>query len=443
MPQMGESVSEATIVKWNKAVGDSVKVDETILEISTDKVDSEIPSPVAGVIAEIRFAEGDVVPVKQIIAIIEEGASVPDRAPVEDKLPPSNTQSNIEEKSSSSSELADEPDCDSRDGSIISPVVKSLAQQNNVTESELESIQGSGQGGRVTKKDFLEYLATKEGPTSASEGVENNVSVPKSSSADVNPSKPAPLVSAGASAGGSAVSVSTGADKVVPMNAMRRAIANHMVNSKRTSPHVYSVQEVDCSVISKWRNRFKDEFKSKEGLGSFTFTHIFLEATVKALLQFPYLNASIVDNSVVLKGNINLGCAVALPDAGLIVPVIKRAEEKNLVGLARSLNDLSVRARKKKLSPDDVQGGTFTLTNIGGFGTIIGTPIINQPQVGILAVGAIKKRPVVVDDMIAIREMAFMTLSYDHRIVDGAIAGQFLRFIVEYIEGFDTSRSLY
>lgn len=438
MPQMGESVSEATIVKWNKAVGDSVKIDETILEISTDKVDSEIPSPVAGVIAEIRFAEGDVVPVKQIIAIIEEGASVADRAPVEEKSP----ENNIEEKSSSSSEAGDEPDGDSRDGSIMSPVVKSLAQQNNVSESELASIQGSGQGGRVTKKDFLEYLASKEGQKSAGTGAEVNNAMQKAPpSSEVATTKPTPSSSSVAST--STVSAATGTDKVVPMNAMRRAIANHMVNSKRTSPHVYSIQEVDCSVISKWRNRFKDEFKNKEGLGSFTFTHIFLEATVKALLQFPYLNASIVDNSVVLKGNVNLGCAVALPDSGLIVPVIKRAEEKNLVGLARSLNDLSLRARKKKLSPDDVQGGTFTLTNIGGFGTIIGTPIINQPQVGILAIGTIKKRPVVIEDMIAIREMAYMTLSYDHRIVDGAIAGQFLRFIVEYIEGFDTSRSLY
>lgn len=414
MPQMGESITEATISKWLKSVGDSVARDETILEISTDKVDSEIPAPESGVLAEILFQEGDVVPVKERIAVIDTDgadAGAPSKAEPETKAP-----------ETAAAPVAPPPPKkeEAKSERFFSPLVKSLAEKHGVSQAELESIPGTGQGGRVNKEDFLKYVESRQAAPSAPARPQPTF-------------KPEPPPTIAWEADGT---------KAIPMDNMRQAIAEHMVRSKQTSPHVYSVQEVDVTAISKWRARNKEAFIRNEGF-KLSFTPFFLEAAVQALRKFPHVNASVDGKRIVLKRQINLGCAVALDTSGLIVPVIKSADEKNLVGLARALQDLATRARSKKLVPDEVMDGTFTVTNPGVFGTMIGTPIINQPQVAILCLGAIKKRPVVIDDMIAIREICYLTLSYDHRIVDGALGGQFLAFVREYLEGWDPNRPLY
>jgi 2-oxoglutarate dehydrogenase E2 component (dihydrolipoamide succinyltransferase) len=446
MPQMGESIAEATISKWLKKVGDAVEKDQVILEISTDKVDSEIPAPASGVITELLFNEGDVVPVKTKIAVIDSSGS----AAAPSASAPSSTSGHSNgahapaipvpapATSTSSASMAVSSTAPSGGGNqFFSPLVMSLAEKHGVSLSELSSIQGSGEGGRVNKKDLLAFVEARSSRSTAP-------STPPASSS-----------SAATSSGGSsaraaspASSLDWGADgtKVIPMDTMRQAIADHMVRSKHTSPHVYSMQEVDMTAVSKWRKAHQDEFLKSEGF-KLSFTPFFLEAAVRCLQRFPLINASIDGKKILVKKHINLGCAVAIGDAekgfGLIVPVIKHAEERNLVGLARSLNELALKARSKKLLPDDVSGGTFTITNPGVFGTIIGTPIINQPQVAILCLGAIVKRPVVIDDMIAIREMCYLTLSYDHRLVDGALGGSFLAAIRDYLEGWDSKRSLY
>jgi 2-oxoglutarate dehydrogenase E2 component (dihydrolipoamide succinyltransferase) len=431
MPQMGESIAEATILKWLKKPGDSVEKDETILEISTDKVDSEIPSPASGVIVELLHKEGDVVPVKAVIARISSDGKEAVKAPPAEKKAEQKIEEKAEAPRSSSTESTvsnGSPHSQSQSSSskFYSPLVKSLAEKHRVSLAELDAVSGSGAGGRLNKEDFLRYVETKESRPSASAP-----SVVESTRSAKSPSTDFPVINDWAPDG----------TKIIPMDTMRQAIADHMVRSKHTSPHVYSVQEVDVTNIAQWRKAHKDEFQKVEGF-NLSFTPFFLEATVKALLKFPYVNASVGEKKIILKRNINLGCAVALGNTGLIVPVIKRAEEKNFVGLARSLNDLALRARNKKLLPDDVAGGTFTVTNPGVFGTVIGTPIINQPQVAILCLGAIVKRPVVINDMIAIREMCYLTLSYDHRIVDGSLGGQFLAFLREYLEGWDPKRAL-
>jgi 2-oxoglutarate dehydrogenase E2 component (dihydrolipoamide succinyltransferase) len=422
---MGESIAEATIAKWRKKPGDSVQKDEVILEISTDKVDSEIPAPAAGVIAELLFKEGDVVPVKQKIAIIETDAGATAAAPAASSNGAAKSVAATPAPAAAREEVVEE----SRDESsrFYSPLVKGLAEKHGIPLAELDKVNGSGQGGRVTKEDFLNYVQSKSQPAPAAAA----------------PTKAAPSAPAAKPTSSEPVSADWNADgtRVVAMDAMRQAIADHMVRSKHTSPHVYSVQEVDVTNIANWRAKHKGAFEKGEGF-SLSFTPFFLEATVKALEAFPFVNASVDGKKIILKKHVNLGVAVALGNTGLIVPVIKKAEEKNFVGIARSLNDLALRARNKKLVPDDVAGGTFTVTNPGVFGTIIGTPIINQPQVAILCLGAIKKRPVVIDDMIAIRQMCYLTLSYDHRIVDGSLGGQFLAFIRDYLENWDMKRTL-
>ena len=439
MPQMGESITEATISKWRKKIGDVVEKDEIILEISTDKVDSEIPAPAAGTLTELLFSEGDVVPVKTKIAVIDANgagakaapsapatapvaATSPAVAPAAASTPAAAPQAHMSQSSAPQSDR------------FYSPLVRGLAEKHGIPAAELDAIPGSGSGGRVSKEDFMQYLTTR--------GQNGAAAAPR----PVQPSAPAPTAPAAQPAKQSAspapsVDWNPDGTKVVAMDNMRQAIADHMVRSKHTSPHVYSVQEVDVTNISKWRSRNQAEFLSREGF-KLSFTPFFLEAAVQGLIKFPYVNCSLDGKKIILKRNVNLGCAVALGSTGLIVPVIKRAEEKNFVGIARSLNDLAARARNKKLLPDDVAGGTFTVTNPGVFGTIIGTPIINQPQVAILCLGAIVKRPVVIDDMIAIREMCYLTLSYDHRIVDGSLGGQFLAFLREYLEGWDMERKL-
>jgi len=439
MPQMGESITEATISKWVKKVGDVVKKDEIILEISTDKVDSEIPSPAAGVLAEILFKEGDVVPVKTKIAVIDEaastGASAGASAPAGKPTTAASATTPATPKAESSTSSTPVPAAATAAAApsrFYSPLVMSLAEKHGVALGELETILGSGQGGRVNKGDLLDFVQNRsqKGSSSASPAVSTPGAAASSAKPAATSAAPAPKIDWEADG-----------SKVVVMDNMRSLIADHMVRSKQTSPHVYSVQEVDVTNISKWRAKHKNKFAEKEGF-NLSFTPFFLEAAVQGLLRFPFINASVDGKKIILKKNINLGCAVALPNSGLIVPVIKKAEEKNLVGIARSLNDLAARARDKKLVPDDVQGGTFTVTNPGVFGTIIGTPIINQPQVAILCLGAIKKRPVVIDDMIAIREICYLTLSYDHRIIDGSLGGQYLAFLREYIEGWDINRPL-
>lgn len=435
MPQMGESIAEATISKWLKNVGDVVKKDEIILEISTDKVDSEIPAPESGVLTEILFTEGDVVPVKEKIAVIDSngaGATAAPAQPAAQAAPQATPEPAAPAQAVPAAPQASNGSTSSS-SRFYSPLVKSLAEKHGVNLQQLDQVPGTGQGGRFTKQDFMSFI---EGSPSAA----TTTAAPQQPTPQVQTPAPAPAPAAKPDMPGTGWQDNN--TKIVPMDNMRRAIAEHMVRSKATSPHVYSVQEVDVTKISAWRKRYKAEFKEKEGF-NLSFTPFFLEAAVKALVEFPIVNSSIDGNSIIMKKHVNLGCAVALGNTGLIVPVIKQAEERNLVGLARALNDLATRARNKKLMPDDVMDGSFTVTNPGVFGTIIGTPIINQPQVAILCLGAIEKRPVVVDDMIAIRERCYLTLSYDHRIVDGAMGGQYLAFVTNYLESWDSDRPLY
>lgn len=437
MPQMGESITEATISRWLKQPGDAVQKDELILEISTDKVDSEIPAPESGVLVEILFKEGDIVPVREKIAVIDTeasaSASTANTQGVAAQAPTAQTQTSSSAEPATAAVSRPEGDQEAPSGAVISPLVKNLAASNNIPISEIAALKGSGAGGRFTKSDFYEYLAKR---TQSNQPSKATVTAPATTPTTSAPAKPdikrdGPQVGEWAPDG----------TMIVPMDRMRQAIADHMVRSKHTSPHVYSVQEVDVTRIAQWRAKHKGAFSKSEGF-NLSFTPFFLEAAVRALLKFPVVNSSVQDKSIIMKRHINLGCAVALGNTGLIVPVIKRAEELTLKGLARGLNDLAGRARDKKLLPDDVAGGTFTVTNPGIFGTMIGTPIINQPQVAILCLGAIKKRPVVIDDMIAIRDMCYLTLSYDHRVIDGSTGGMFLAEIRDYLENWDLTQSL-
>ena len=432
MPQMGESIAEATILKWHKKVGEEVEKDETILEISTDKVDSEIPAPGTGVLKQIIAEEGQTVPVKTTIAIIETDLSAIGASPIATPSP--------EPVSTDSQAQASQEDIPSKVGDrFYSPLVRSIASQNNVSLEELGQLSGSGADGRVTKVDVLKYIAQRSGgaPAAASQA-------PVASSQPVAPPPPAPAAPAPASVVPMAPSPDYGADgvKVEKMDNMRKIIAEHMVRSKATSPHVYTVAEVDMTNVAKWRKAKQPDFLGREGF-KLSFMPFFLEAISKALVRHPYINSSVNGDEILLKRDINVGCAVALGTTGLVVPVIRSADQLSLVGLARSLSDLASRARSKKLSPDDIQGGTFTVTNIGSFGNIVGFPVINQPQVAILALGAIKKKPVVVNDMIAVRDMCYLTLSYDHRIIDGALGGAFLQYIVKYLEEWDMDQELF
>lgn len=452
MPQMGESIAEATIIRWHKNVGDFVKQDETILEISTDKVDSEIPSPASGYITEIKADSGATVAVQSIIAIIDSEASgssaangaAPAQAPAPQVSSPQAAQVVQQAAPVQATPSAPQPQAVSSHSSsagnkVVSPLVRNIASQHGISQDELNEIPGSGAQGRVTKEDILYYIEQKQGgsqttaapaQTNAAPSFQANVQT-----AEYTPQVRAPQAPAVQDFGG---------EKVEPFDSMRKAIADHMVRSKHTSPHVYSVAEIDMTNISKWRAKYKNEFKAREGF-SLSYMPFFLEAVTKALAACPKINATISGDNLVYKRDINLGCAVALGEdglGGLIVPNIKNAGSLNFTGIARGLQDIATRARSKKLAPQDVQGGTFTVTNIGGFGNIIGYPIISQPQLGILAVGAIKKRPVVVDDAIAIRDICYITLSYDHRVIDGALGGKFLKHITDYLQDWDMNRTL-
>ena len=426
LPKMGESVAEATITNWLKNIGETIAADEAVLEIATDKVDSEVPSEVSGTLTEILFQVNDVVKVGQTIAIIEtEGGSVEAPKTVDVAAP-------VVAEVAKTVEVAKEtvaPADFSGSDKFFSPLVKNIAKEEGVSVAELESISGSGKDGRVTKEDILSFVKNRTNQPVVSQVV-TPVAQPVSQPVQSTTTSAVP------------VSVN-GGDEIIEMDRMRKLISGYMVASVQTSAHVQSFIEVDVTNIVKWRNKVKDAFEKREG-EKLTFTPIMMEAVAKALKDFPGMNISVDGDYIIKKKNINLGMAAALPNGNLIVPVIKNADQLNLVGMAKAVNDLGNRAKAGKLKPDDTQGGTYTVTNVGTFGSVFGTPIINQPQVGILALGAIRKVPAVIEtpegDFIGIRQKMFLSHSYDHRVVDGALGGSFVKRVADYLEAFDVNR---
>lgn len=410
MPKLGESVEEATILRWLIKEGDSIEEDQPIVELATDKVDSEIPSPVEGKVLKILFSENEIVAVGKVIAVIDldgENSNTVETEVTKDEI--------IPEKTPKSEVISSQETIQSSDR-FYSPLVKTIAATEGISQAELDKITGSGSNERLTKKDVLSYL-------------ENRKKIPHSQ---------APLKSA------NPIAIHAG-DEVIPMGRMRKLIADHMVMSVHTSAHVTSVIEADVTNLVKWRNNVKLEFQKKYGQ-KLTFMPIFTEAVAKALRDFPQVNASTDGNNIILRKQVNIGMAVALEDWNLIVPVIKNADQKNLAGLAIDINTLAKNARENKLNPDDINGGTFSITNFGSFDNLFGTPVINQPQLAILATGSIVKKPAVLEtemgDVIAIRHKMYLSLSYDHRVVDGALGGAFLKKVTDYLENFDSNRSI-
>ena len=434
MPKMGESVAEATIISWHKEVGDSIEMDETIVEIATDKVDSEVPSSLEGVLVEKLFDVDAVVKVGEAFAIVEtsteDGQSPSPQPQKEEKEAtpqPQVVAEKIEEEIAQVKESVQK--IENNGERFYSPLVRSIASEEGLSIEELDSIQGSGKEGRVTKTDLLNYLNNKIQPTTSPKPSASPTPAP----APKTVSSPPPTVSM------------SGDKEIIEMDRMRKLIADHMVMSKQTSPHVTSFVEADVTTLVNWRNRIKSDFKKREGQ-NITFTPIFIEAVAKAIKDFPMINVSVDGTNIVIHKDINIGMAAALPSGNLIVPVVKGADQMNLMGITKTVNDLANRARNNQLKPDEIQGGTFTLTNVGSFGNVMGTPIINQPQVAIMAVGSIKKKPAVIEtphgDLIGIRHMMFLSLSYDHRVVDGALGGSFLRKVADYLEQFDDNTSI-
>lgn len=418
LPKMGESVAEATITNWLKKVGDKIEIDEAVLEIATDKVDSEIPSEISGVLSEILFNVNDIVKVGQTIAIIETEAQEATPVVSTPEVAPESVVA-IEEIIEKAVATVSEPVNFSSSDKFFSPLVKNIAKQEGISIAELEAINGSGKEGRVTKEDILKYVESRK----------SNVAAPVSKPTTINQQP-------------TTISLN-GGDEIVEMDRMRKLISGYMMASINTSAHVQSFIEVDVTNIWKWREKNKNAFEKREG-EKLTFTPIFMEAVAKALKDFPGMNISVDGEYIIKKKNINLGMAAALPNGNLIVPVIKNADQLNLVGMAKAVNDLGNRAKEGKLKPDDTQGGTYTVTNVGTFGSVFGTPIINQPQVGILALGAIRKVPAVIEtpegDFIGIRNKMFLSHSYDHRVVDGALGGSFVKRVADYLEAFDINR---
>jgi len=431
MPKLGESIMEATILKWLKKPGDAVALDETVLEIATDKVDSEVPSTAAGIIDEILFNVNDIVPIGTVIARIRTEAastSSPTTPPVTSTVQTVKAET-AKEITSSVTHHETKP-INIGSTRFYSPLVLNIAASEGISMSELENIPGTGNEGRVTKKDILHYVSTRKQP-SGQPLQEIIVPVQKiQPETQVNHSLPVSY---------------TGNVEIIEMDRMRRLIADHMVRSKQTSPHVTSFTETDVTNLVLWREKVKKDFEKREGT-KITYTPLFIEAIVRCIKKFPLINCSLDGNNILIKKDINIGMATALPSGNLIVPVIRNADQFNMVGLAKQVNQLADSARQGKLRPDDTQNGTFTLTNVGTFGSLMGTPIINQPQVAILAVGAIKKRPVVIEtpagDSIAIRHMMYLSMSYDHRIVDGSLGATFLTAVAKELENFDPERPL-
>lgn len=436
MPKLGESITEATITKWMKNVGDTIELDEAILEIATDKVDSEIPSPVEGVLKEQLFKEGDVVEVETVIAIIETGgAGAEEKPPAEEKkeekpqaAAKEDTPGAEEKKETSEGESLKSRDSSGR---FYSPLVRTIAKEENISLEELERIPGSGHQNRVTRQDVMDYLKKREAGEIKPAASATKTQAPAAAPASQKPK--APSIAIGNS------------DQVIEMSRMRKLIAEHMVMSEDTSVHITLFAEADMTNIVNWRNKQKGILQKREG-EKLTFTPIFIEAIAKALRDYPMVNISTEGDKIVVRKNVNIGMAAATPDGNLIVPVIKNADHKSLLGLTKEVNDLANRARASQLKPDEIQGGTFTLTNFGTFGAIGGTPIINQPQVAILGVGIIQKKPVVIEspqgDSIGIRHMMMLSLSCDHRVVDGALGSMFLKRVADYLENFDTSQNI-
>ncbi len=432
MPKLGESIIEATITRWLKNPGDTIEEDDPIVEIATDKVDSEIPSPVEGKLVQVLFNEGDVVAVGKVIAIIETdpGAEteVVKDVPVAEKSTEAATIQH-ENVSAAQGSTAVESSSDR----FYSPLVKNIARTEGISQADLDAIPGSGKDGRLTKDDLMAFLKNRTAP-SAKPAAAVSSPAPGTISAPATPAAPKVIAPPVVSAAG---------DEIVEMDRMRKLIADHMVMSKQVSPHVTSFIEADVTNIVKWREKVKDDFQKREK-EKITFTPIFIEAAAQALKDFPGVNASVDGYKVILRKNINIGMAAALPNGNLIVPVIRNADQKNLLGLAKDVNSLANKARSNKLEPDDISGGTFTITNLGTFGSITGSPIINQPQVAILGIGVIKKKPVVLEtadgDVIAIRHMMILSLSYDHRVVDGALGGMYLQRMQQLLESFDQNR---
>ena len=424
MPKMGESIMEATILSWLKKPGDKIEQDESVLEVATDKVDTEVPSTHAGVLKEILAKDGEVVKVGSAIAVIAtEG---------DDSKPTDKPATKVESKPAAKPETTEPVMATQSNGAghasatdfksssrFYSPLVKNIAKEENIPVAELETVPGTGSEGRVTKKDILAYLQQrKSGQTIAPSLTSSKPIVPASINAE---------------------------DEIIQMDRMRKMISERMVDSKRISPHVTSFVEADVTNVVVWRNKFKNEFQKQEGQ-SLTFTPIFIEAVAKAIKDFPMINIQVDGDKIIKKKDINIGVAVALPSGNLIVPVIKNADQYNLRGLAKIVNDLAIRARENKLKPDELSGGTYTLSNVGSFGNVMGTPIIMQPQVAILAVGAIQKKPAVIEtptgDAIAIRHKMFLSHSYDHRVVDGSLGGMFVRRVADYLEEFEVDRAI-
>ena len=419
LPKMGESVAEATVTNWLKNIGDTIEADEPVLEIATDKVDSEVPSEVDGVLVEILFNTDDVVQVGQTMAIIEtnsDAGSEPTQSTAQETESVKQVAATV---TAAKDTLAAAVVVSSTQGRFYSPLVKKMAQKENILQAELDTVPGTGKDGRVTKNDMLTYIKNR--------GTSAVVSKPVAA-----PTQAAP------------VSVN-GGDEIIEMTRMGKLIAHHMVASVQTSAHVQSFIEADVTNIWNWRKKVKASFMTREG-ENLTFTPIFMEAVAKALKDFPMMNIALDGDNIIKRKNINLGMAAALPGGNLIVPVIKNADQLNLVGMTKAVNDLAARARDNKLKPDDIQGGTYTVTNVGTFGSIMGTPIINQPQVGILALGAIRKVPAVIEtpdgDFIGIRYKMFLSHSYDHRVVNGALGGQFVKAVADYLEAWDVNKEI-
>lgn len=437
MPKLGESIMEATVLKWHKQPGDAVKMDETVLEIATDKVDSEVPSTAEGVIEELLFQVNDVVPIGTAIARIRTNAADQgDSAPVVTVAEKSSTpvQEALVVETIPAATLSKPVPANGNTSRFYSPLVLNIAASEGVSMAELENIPGTGNEGRVTKKDILQYVDARKSGTvkPAAPAQKTEMVIPL---AKVEPDKQA--------GSGQAVGSYTGNVEIIEMDRMRKLIADHMVRSKQTSPHVTSFTEADVTSLVMWRDKVKKDFEKREGT-KITFTPLFIEAIVRCIKKFPLINCSLDGDRIIVKKDINIGMATALPSGNLIVPVIRNADQLNLVGLTRQVNTLAGNARNGKLKADDTQGGTFTLTNVGTFGSLMGTPIINQPQVAIMAVGAIKKRPVVIEtaagDSIAIRHMMYLSMSYDHRIVDGSLGATFLTAVARELENFNPDR---
>lgn len=445
---MGESVAEATITKWVVNEGDTIEADDPLVEIATDKVDSEVPAPEDGVLIKRLCEEGDVVEVGKPIAIIDTGGEGSSPAPesTDEAAAPSEAPAAAKTEAAkpapqpqpAAAEAGGPIARTGESGRFYSPLVRNIAREEGITMTELERIEGSGKEGRVTKKDILDYLPERE--TNGAAVQEQTEQAPKSP-----PKQPAPAQSTAPAKKPSAPLIAGPGDELMEMDRMRRMISDHMVHSKYTSPHVTSYVEADLTNVVTWRNKWKKKFEEREG-EKLTFTPIFIEAIVKAIKELPMVNVSTDGERILKKKNINIGMATALPSGNLIVPVIHNADTLNLVGLAKRVNELAGRARENKLKPEEIQGGTYTVTNVGTFGNVMGTPIINQPQTAIMAVGAIRKKPAVIEtpegDFIGIRQLMFLSHSYDHRVVDGALGGKFVRLVADFLEQFDVNREI-